>query len=64
MSEPKSKIKIPNKNGLEEARKKLKNMRRREPSPELIKIIDEVTKDKPDGERDIAARPHSSEAEA
>ena len=64
MSESKNKIKIPTKEGLAEARKKLKDMRHKGPSPELVKIIDEVTQDKKQ-ERDskIAARPHSPEAE-
>jgi len=60
MSNSKEHIKIPTKEGLAEARKKLKEMRRKEPSPELVKIIEEVTEkqDKAD-DRDIAARPRS-----
>ena len=60
MPNSKEQIKIPTKVGLAEARQKLNEMRRKEPSPELIKIIEEVTEkqDKTD-DRDIAARPHS-----
>ena len=64
MSELKNKIKIPRKEGLLEAQRKLKNMRRKEPSPELIKIIDEITQEKePESDHDIAASPRSPEAE-
>ena len=63
MTESKEKIKIPTKEGLARARKKLKDMYHKGPSPELVKIIDEVTQDKKQERRDIAARPHSPEAE-
>ena len=64
MFESKNKIKIPTKEGLLEARKKLKDIRHKVPSPELVKIIDEVTQDKKQ-ERDsgVAAHPRLPEAE-
>ncbi len=57
-------IKIPVKGGLDEARRKLKEMRKKDPSPELVKIIEEVTSQnsdkKPDMDpNDIAAQPHN-----
>jgi hypothetical protein len=62
MSHSKNQIKIPTKEGLAEARKKLKEMRRKEPSPELVKIIADIAEqqDKEEQEKDIAARPRSS----
>lgn len=42
----KQNVKIPTKEGLEEARKKLKALRKKEPSPRLVKIIEEVTSGK------------------
>ena len=62
MSESKPLIKIPTKDGLANAREKLKNMRRKEPSPDLIRIIDEVTQDEAPKKEDIAAYPRSPEA--
>ena len=65
MKDSKEQIQIPTKDGLAEARKKLKEMRHPKPSPELVKIIDEVTRDKkPKQEEDIAARPRNSDLEA
>lgn len=59
----KKQINIPTKEGLTEARRKLKDMRRKEPSPDLLKIIDEVTQDKElEKDSDIAARPRQHEA--
>ncbi len=55
-------IKIPKKGGLDEARRILNELRRKEPSPELVEIIDEVTHQQPskksndDAESGIAAR--------
>jgi hypothetical protein len=58
-------IKVPVKDGLAEARKKLKDLRQSDPSPELVKIIDEVTRDKKPRQRDdIAALPLNPELEA
>ena len=62
MPASKQKIKIPTKEGLGRARKKLKQMLRKEPSPELVKIIDEVTRSK-FVDDDIAAKPWSSDTE-
>jgi hypothetical protein len=60
VSMPEQKIKTPRKGGLDEARRMLKEMRRKEPSPELVKIIEEISnrdsEKKP--ETDIAAKPH------
>ena len=54
------KIRLPMKGGLDQARRKLKEMRKKDPSPELIKIIEEVThrdsEKKP--ETDVATNPH------
>jgi hypothetical protein len=71
MSNPKEQVKIPTKEGLAEARKWWKESRRKEPSDELVKIIQEVTEISDQIEReeqekeknDIAARPASPEAE-
>ena len=41
----KEKIKTPTKAGLEEARRRLKDIRHKGPSSELVKIIDEVTRE-------------------
>lgn len=56
------KIKIPIKGGIDEARRRLKELRKKEPSPELVKIIEEVThkdseKNPEIGSDDIAAKP-------
>ena len=58
------KIRMPAEGGLDEARRKLKEMRRKEPSPELVKIIEEVTHRETDEKReidssDIAAKPQN-----
>lgn len=52
---------LPTKEGLARARKRLKDMRRKEPSPELIKIIAEIAEqqDKVEKEQDITASPRS-----
>lgn len=64
MSNSKEQEKLPTKEGLARARQKLKDMRRKEPSPELVKIIADIAEqqDKAEKERDIAARPHSPDA--
>ena len=62
MSESKPLIKIPTKEGLANAREKLKNMRRKEPSPDLVRIIEEVTQDEAPKKEDIAARSNPPEA--
>ena len=46
--ESKAQIKAPTKAGLHEARRRLKDLRRKEPSSELVKIIDEVTREPAD----------------
>jgi hypothetical protein len=57
------KIKIPTQGGLDRARRRLKDLRKKDPSPELVKIIDDVTREqppnKPESNTDdgIAARP-------
>ena len=43
MTEFKNEVKIPSKGGLAKARKRLDDLRRKEPSSELVKIIEEVT---------------------
>jgi hypothetical protein len=43
MTEFKNEVKIPSKGGLVKARKRLNDLRRKEPSPDLVKIIEEVT---------------------
>ncbi len=55
------KIKVPVKGGLEKARQRLKEMRKKSPSPELVKTIEEVTHQEPKKKRetDIAAKPKS-----
>jgi|GEM_PF-5569450 len=65
MSEPEVKIRIPKEGGLAEARQKLKDLKRKSPSPELVKIIEEVTdgENGTDQSEDIAARNHDRDAE-
>ena len=58
----KEKIRVPVKGGLDEARRMLKELRKKEPSPELIKIIEEVTNQETDKKpqadpNEIAAKP-------
>jgi hypothetical protein len=43
MTEFKNEVKIPSKGRLPRARKRLDDLRRKEPSPELVKITEEVT---------------------
>ena len=43
MKEFKNEVKIPSRGGVVKARKRLNDLRRREPSPDLVKIIEEVT---------------------
>ena len=57
------KIKTPTKSGREEASRRLKELRKKEPSSGLVKIIEEVTRDESDQKpevdsNDIAAKPH------
>ena len=54
------KIRIPIAGGLDEARRKLKEMRKKEPSSEFVKIIEGVTNHEPEkkSESDIADKPH------
>lgn len=52
MSEKKSEIRIPITGGVAAARKKLKELRRKEPSDRVVGIIEEVTKERPEQERD------------
>ena len=66
MPKKKNKIKIPTMVGLQEARRKLKKMKKKQPSGELVEIIKEVTgfDEKLDHIKyDIAARPLSNEVE-
>lgn len=56
MSVSKNEIKIPTKEGLAEARKKLKEILHKAPSPELVKIIEEVTHDDKKHDDGMAAR--------
>ena len=58
MPESKNETRVPTKTGLAVARKKLKDLRRKEPSSKLIEIVEEITRDKPaSNDGDVAARP-------
>lgn len=59
----KDKFKIPVAGGLDQARRRLKEIRKKDPSPELVKIIEDSTRERPaetpedNNDTGIAARP-------